>query len=119
MADRSKYTAVIAHWQNTATGVRTPERAGSGEPVYTLRGTRKNKDAAQQAAKAKLSALQRGASTGDIEIKGGELALMAEAPVTLSGWRDGINGSWVATRVEHRLDSNGLLTRADIETPKR
>ncbi len=119
MADRSKYSAVITHWQNTETGVRTPERVGSGEPIYTLRGTRKDKAAAQQAAKAKLSALQRGASTGDFQIKGGELALMAEAPVTLAGWREGINGNWVATRVEHRLDNNGLLTLADVETPKR
>lgn len=119
LADRSKYQAVIAHWNNTRTGVRTPEKAGSGKPVYTLRGTRRTQAAAQEAAMAKLGALKRGAGTGNITIKGGALNVMAETPLQLSGWRDGIDNTWITMRAEHRLDNGGLNTLLDIEAPKR
>ena len=119
VADRSRYNSVIAYWHDTAKGLRTAEQIGDGEPAYTLLGTRKNQPDAQLAAKAQLKALNRAVGRGDIKIEGGMPALMAQMPIQLNGWREGINNRWITTRVEHRLNSTGLVTLADIEAPNR
>ncbi|CAA0111485.1 Uncharacterised protein [BD1-7 clade bacterium] len=119
LADRSKYEAVIAHWHDTETGQRVPERVGTGEPVFTLRGTKPTQQAARDCAAAKLNALKRGAAIGDLEIEGGLLSVMAESPIITHGFRTGIDDIWIADRVEHRLEGRGLTSSIDIEAPKK
>ncbi|MCU7933745.1 MAG: hypothetical protein KZQ99_02555 [Candidatus Thiodiazotropha sp. (ex Dulcina madagascariensis)] len=101
-ADRGKYKSVIAHWHNTATGEREPVSAGDGRPAYTLRGSYPDQPAASAAAAAKLASLQRGEGTGSITLPG-DPRLAAEGIVTLSGFMDGVDGDWLASRVAHSL----------------
>ena len=119
MADRGKYSAVLAHWHNTATGTRTPVRVGTGQPVYTLRHSYPDADTARAAAQGKLDALSRGLATASLTLQHGNPVLAAEAKLTLSGFRTGADGDWVATRVDHRLSDSGYSTRVEAETPKR
>ncbi|MCG7868177.1 MAG: hypothetical protein JAY74_17660 [Candidatus Thiodiazotropha taylori] len=115
-ADRGKYQSVIAHWHNTATGEREPVSAGAGSPAYTLRGSYPDQTAAQAAAAAKLASLQRGEGTGSITLPG-DPRLAAEGVVSLSGFMDGVNGDWLASRVEHSLTET-FSTSVSLEMRK-
>jgi hypothetical protein len=44
---------------------------------------------------------------------------MAEGKITLKGFRANISGDWSCTRVEYRLNNEGLTATADFETPKK
>jgi len=118
MADRGKYPAVRAHWHNTATGTRTPVQVGEGKPVYTLRHNYSDADTARSAAQGKLHALSRGLATASLTLRHGNPLLAAEARLTLSGFRTGADGDWVATQVDHQLSDSGYSTRVEAETPK-
>ena len=119
IADRGKYPTVLAHWHNTATGTRTPVRVGEGKPVYTLRHPYQNAETARAAAQSKLDALSRGLATASLTLKQGNPLLAAEARLTLSGFRTGVAGDWVATQVSHEFSDSGYSTRFNAETPKR
>ena len=118
LADRGKYQSVIAHWHDTATGARTPVRSGEGRPAFTLRHAYPDATAAMDAARAKLDVLGRGLGTLGLTLKQGNPLLAAETPLILSGFRRGVDGDWVATRVSHNLGDGGYETRVEVETPK-
>ena len=116
LADRGKYAAVIAHWHNKNTGQRVPVRIGrsEGKPVSTLRGLKPDAESAKVAAQAKLESLQRGTITGSISLAGAP-SLRAEGRLTLSGFREGIDGLWVINQVTHKLDAGGFKTSLQVE----
>jgi len=117
-ADREKYTAVIAHFQDVDGGDRVPVRAGEGSPVYTIRRTYPDQAQAYSAAVARLDALQRGAAT--LACKGrGRTDLVAEGTAALSGFRDGLDGEWTITRATHVFSgTEAFETSFEAETPK-
>ncbi|ODC01214.1 hypothetical protein A3197_01640 [Candidatus Thiodiazotropha endoloripes] len=115
-ADRGKYQSVVAHWHNTASGEREPVSAGAGSPAYTLRGSYPDQASAQAAAAAKLASLQRGEGVGSITLSGNP-RLAAEGVVSLSGFMSGVDGDWVASRVEHSL-TDTLTTTVSLEMRK-
>lgn len=118
MADRGRYKAVLAHWHNIATGRRTAVRVGEGKPVYILRHSYPDADTARAAAQGKRDALSRGLKTVSLTLKHGNPLLLAEVKLTLSGFRTGVDGDWVATQVDHELSDSGYHTRVEAETPK-
>ena len=129
LADRGQYGAVAAHWQDLEAGEKVRTRAGEGEPVYTLRHPYPNAAEAQAAAQAKLRALNRGTGTLSLTLKSGMPALLAETNkpanpalaagtrLALSGFRPGVDGDWVLTRVTHEISSSGYTTQVEAETP--
>ena len=129
LADRGQYGAVAAHWQDLEAGEKVRTRAGEGEPVYTLRHPYPNAAEAQAAAQAKLRALNRGTGTLSLTLNPGMPALLAETNkpanpplaagtrLALSGFRPGVDGDWVLTRVTHEISSSGYSTQAEAETP--
>ena len=119
LADRGSYGAAVAHWDDVKAGRRVAERAGGGEPVYTLRHPYPNAAEARAAARAKLAALNRGAATLSLTLKPAIPTLAAETRLTLSGFRPGVDGDWVATRVSHQIGSGGFATQAEAETPTK
>ena len=119
LADRDRYQAVVAKWHNTDTGEHLEVKVGAGQPSYTLRHTCPDAETAIAAAKAKLEALNRGQSSVRLTLTPGNPQMAAETKLTLSGFRDGINGEWVATEVDHQLSNSGYTTRVLAETPKR
>ena len=129
LADRGQYGAVVAHWHDVEAGEKLQERAGDGEPVYTLRHPYPNAAEAQAAARSKLRALNRGTGALSLTLKNGMPALLAESNnpdnpalvaqtrLVLSGFRKGVDGDWVATRVTHEISANGYSTRVEAERP--
>nr|VFJ91504.1 MAG: hypothetical protein BECKLFY1418B_GA0070995_10269 [Candidatus Kentron sp. LFY] len=118
LADRGKYQSVIAHWHDTGTGERVAVRVGEGSPAFTLRHLYPDAEAAKRAAEARLDRLNRGLGEISLTLKYGYPALFAEAKLVLSGFRRGVDGKWVATRVSHTLGDGGYETRVDAEMPK-
>ena len=115
LADRSRYQSVVAYWQDTEQGTRAPERVGEGEPAFTLRHTYPTAAQAASAARSRLNQLNRGKSTASLTLSLGDTALLAQSELALSGFRSGVDGKWLATRVVHKLTQSGYVTTADAE----
>lgn len=116
LADRDSYTAVEARWYDRDAAVEVWTRAGQGDgdAVFRLRRTYTDRAAAQAAAEAKLGALARGAALLTLSLPG-MTALSAETPLILAGFGDGVDGRWILTSAEHRLDDRGYRTSVQGE----
>ena len=108
---------MVAHWQNQEEGKQVTERAGEGEPVFVLRHTYPTAKQAQSAARSRLNKLSRDRSTVSLTLANGDPTLRAQSRVTLAGFRTGVNGEWVATKVMHKLATSGFTTQVEAEIP--
>ena len=115
--DRRRYGSVKAHWYDRASARRREVTAGNGEPVYALKDNQVNAQTARYAAQARLDALNRSAVTLSLSLRPGAPTVSAETPLTLSGFRNGVDGRWIVTRVSHELSGRGLTTEVEAETP--
>ena len=114
---RDAYGGVQAQWRSAPRATPETVRVGGGEPVYALPGLYPDKASAENAAEARLRALQRGTSTFTCTLSAGLPALAAELPVTLADFGPPIDAArWVAVRTEHRL-TDGYVTQATLERP--
>lgn len=111
-ADRHKYKSVVAYWHSTQKGKRQPVRAGVGEPSFSMKFNYPNQDQAQKAADAKLNALERQARVLSVTMPG-DPTVVAESPLNVIQFREGVNGDWVAVRVVHQFDNSGYQTRIE------
>lgn len=117
IGERSEYRAVAAPWGDRA-GARQPmATAGSGEPRLDIRRVYATEAEARAAADARLGQLARGRLTLNATCAGFRADIAAGAPLDISGLRTGIDGAWVAKRVQHRLDTSGLVTSFEAEPP--
>lgn len=116
-ADRDGYVAVVTRWSGAGDAAPQEVRVGdaNGEPVLRALGVYPGEAAAQNAAEARLRALQRRTATGALTLAVGRPALAAEAPVALTGFGAPVDGDWIATRTEHVLDDAGYRTTAELE----
>lgn len=73
-------------------------------------------DAALAAAQAALDKRVRGEHRLSFSMVG-DPDLTAERPLTVTGFRDGINGDWLIRRVEHHIDSGGYRCYVEAELP--
>ncbi|AJY10914.1 hypothetical protein K6W16_24470 [Burkholderia dolosa] len=69
---------------------------------------------AQKAAKAKHKAPARQSKWLSVGMPR-EPKTVAETRLTLGGFRDGVNGDWVAASVRHDFGNNGFSTAVDAE----
>lgn len=117
MAERGKYAAVITHWHDQESGERVPVQVGEGTPVLTVRRAYPDAATARSAAESRLAAIARGAAT--LRATGpGDVRLMAEARLVISGARSGMDEEWSLVRVEHTLNDQGLSCTLEAETPE-
>ncbi len=107
---------VVAYYHSTRTAKRHEVKLGSGEPVTRLKQFLPTKEMAVAAAEAELAKRNRKKSTLSICMPG-RSDVAAECPLTTAGFRDGVDGSWIITRVEHELDKGGYRVRIEAETP--
>lgn len=115
--DRDSYTGVRAYWQDTTGAERQAAIAGTEDKLKDLRDTYATESDALEAAKAELRRINRGKVTFELTLAHGRADLMPETPLTLSGWKAGIDGAdWLVTEVEDSLDDNGYGTRVRCET---
>jgi uncharacterized protein len=117
LAERAKYRSVVARWQDQGSADLVPEQVGEGDPVYSIRHTYRDAAQARRAAEAKLDAFQRGAATLDITMPA-RPEVGAECTLYLAGFRPGVDGRWVITRAEHRIEDGGYTCSVSAEVPK-
>ena len=113
LADRKAYRSVRAHWHDAATGERRTETAGSGDPARTLRRAYASGTEATAAARAKLAELTRGTGRLSVALSPGNPVAAAEAELRPRRFRAGVDGSWTASRVTHKLAGGGYSTRVE------
>lgn len=116
LADRGRYGAVIAAWHDGAGAALREAKVEIGAgPARRMRDSYPSEAVAKAAAAAELEKLNRGSST--LSVTGlGNPTLAAEAPLTMTGFRTGIDGPWTITKATHRLDgSSGYTTEIEAE----
>lgn len=114
---RESSGTVVAYYHKTKTSKRHEVKVGSGEPVTHLKKYFPEQLMAKKAAEAELAKRDRQKSTLSITMPGRTDAA-AESPLTTAGFRDGVDGSWIVTRVSHQVDrSGGYSISIEAETP--
>lgn len=116
-SQRENSGTVVAYYHAVKNAKRVEVKVGQGEPVTRLRMYHPSKDMALAAAKSELDKRQRANRTLSVDMAG-RTDLTVEAPLTMAGFRDGVNGDWIITSVDHNLDNGGYACRVEAETPK-
>ncbi|MDR5865685.1 contractile injection system protein, VgrG/Pvc8 family [Halomonas koreensis] len=116
LAKRGAAGSVVARWRDTEAAASLEITEGKGEPVQRLQTIYPDEAAARSAARAALRRGQRGEQALELTLPG-NTALMAEGRLSLSGFREGADGEWLITEVQHRLDASGFSSLVKGELP--
>jgi uncharacterized protein len=114
-AKRDKVGTVVAYYHQTSKAKRLSVKVGTGEPTRRLKMYHPNQDMAKAAALAEWNRMQRRAGKLTLQLPG-RPDLQAEGKITLAGFRDGVDGEWIATAVEHQLSTSGYICSVEAET---
>ncbi|MFJ3259827.1 phage late control D family protein [Pseudomonas sp. NPDC086581] len=121
--DRGAQKAVRTRYQNKAKGelqvLEIPnEDAPPGlPPVHTDRHIHPSKSAAEQAARARLAAFNRSTANVRLEMPG-RTDLFAERSITVSGFKAGVDGSYLVDSVEQTFTAAGWSTTVECNAGK-
>ena len=99
---------------------RSVERGTSATgPVGVLRDRHVDPTDAVRAVRATEGTLARAEQTLALEMKG-DARVNVGSVITLTGFRDGVEGTWSVTAVRHRIDGDGyqLELRAELTTER-
>lgn len=113
---RASSGRVVAVWRDLAGAADVEASAGDGEPVRRLRHQFADRQAAQAAANAAHADAARGESSLSLTLPG-RPELAAESRVVLLGLGAGVDGEWLVTDAEHKLDAGGFSTTVKAESP--
>lgn len=117
LADRQKFNSVAAHYYDLDKAERVKVVAGNevdSEPERVLQGDFCNKQTAEKAADAEFNRLLRSQGTLSLNLLG-DPSLLAETPLNLSQFREGVDGKWVVTQAQHEFSNSGYIVRLDAE----
>lgn len=116
IASRESAGTCIAYYRDIRAAQRRMVTIGEGEPVRRLRHAYRDSASAEAAARAELRKRARGEHGLSYTVPG-RADLVAETLVTMSGFRDGVDGDWIVTRAEHYIGPNGYATTIDGVRP--
>ncbi|WP_017517021.1 phage late control D family protein [Pseudomonas nitroreducens] len=122
--DRSAQKAVRTRYQDKTKGplqvLEIPnEDAPDGlPPVHTDRHIHPSKTAAEQAARARLAAFNRSTANVRLEMPG-RTDLFAERTISVSGFKAGVDGSYLVDSVEQVFTASGWSTTVECNAGKR
>ena len=107
---------VVAYWHAVKQAKRNEVKVGKGEPVRRLKQYYPTEEMALAAARSELERRERGQQTVSLTVTGSP-TILAEARLTLTGFRPGVDGEWLISRVTHRIDASGGYV-CDLEAEK-
>lgn len=114
LSDRGKYVSVSADYYDHDKAERimvgVPDDEGT---VKILPRTYPTKESAEEAIKARKKELDQNAEKAQVTLLGNP-TIKAEAPISLSGFREGIDGDWIVDGVVHTLNNSGFNTKLDL-----
>jgi phage protein D len=133
IAERDSFASVRAKYHNKSTAKieyvdkigrkrkRDPKKeldaqTSGKQPQKTLRHTYATQEQAARAAQAEMDRLTRGTAKLSLPLSIGMPAIAAEGYVTLTGFRDGINGDWNVTKVTHTWSNSGAVSSLTAES---
>ncbi|WP_142847072.1 contractile injection system protein, VgrG/Pvc8 family [Telmatospirillum sp. J64-1] len=118
IADRGSYTGVRAKWRYLFSSATLYAIAGEeGGSMKTLKRDFPTEEEAQAAANAELARLRRGQKEIRLSLAKGRPEIIANRPLTLSGWRPEIdNTQWLAGEVVHTIADGGYVTEVTAQT---
>lgn len=90
----------------------------SSGPIYQDRRLHASQEEAMEAAKARGKSLASGTVTIDLTCAG-RPDIFAERPITLTGFRDPLNNTWIIQSVTHEYSSRGYSTKITCGTSGR
>lgn len=102
-SSRDSAGTVITYWHEKNKAKKIEMKLGEGEPVRRLRHTYLDEKSARAAAQSALDSSKRNEVKVSIELPGDPL-LSAEAKLSLSSFRSGIDGDWLIDSVTHAID---------------
>lgn len=107
---------VVAYWHAVKQSKRHEVKVGQGEPVRRLKMFYPTQEMALAAARSELDRRKRQRVTVSLTLPG-RTDLQAEAPLVLAGFRSGVDGDWIITRVEHTIGGDGYVCTVEAEIP--
>lgn len=108
--------SVVATWRETRKAKRHVVKVGDGEPATRLRKAFTSEAEARAAAQAEMTKSARAAATLSFRCIG-DPQLLAEVPLELAGFREGVSGRWIIKSVKGSLDTSGYTCTVDAEIP--
>ena len=116
LSKRETAGMVVAYWHAVKQSRRNEVKVGSGEPVRRIKQYYPTEEMALAAARAELARRERDQETISLTCTGAPW-IAAECTLNLAGFRPGVDGAWLITRVVHRLTKGGGY-ECDIEAEK-
>lgn len=116
--DRAVHSSVKSKYQDAASGSLVVVELGNDDapsglpPIHTDRHIHPNKSAAEQAAKARLAAFNRSTAGVRLEMPG-RTGLFAEITINASGFKEGLDGSYLVDSVEQVFTAGGWTTTVE------
>lgn len=117
---RLVYGAVVTSYVDQKTGKRKTERRETGlkGPDFVVKNPLPDQDRAKKTGEAESQRLNGATGDGSFTLYG-RTDVQAEATVTATGFRTGINGTWRASAVEHSFETGrGFLTEIEVKPPE-
>ena len=124
LVDRTTHKAVSTKHQDKKTGklaiitLDNDEAPDGLPPVHTDRHIYPNKSAAEQAAKARLSAFNRSTAAVRLEMPG-RTDLFAERMINTQGFKPGLDGEYLVDSVEQVFTQSGWSTTVECNAGKQ
>ena len=124
LGDRSNHKTVKTKYQDKATGklkvisLDNDDSPDGLPPVHTDRHIHPNKTAAEQAAKARLSAFNRSTASVRLEMLG-RSDLFAERMISAQGFKDGLDGEYLVDSREQVFTQSGWSTTIECNGGKK
>ncbi len=103
------YAQAIAYYHDKKAAREVEVIAGSGEPTFRFQHPSADRESAERDAQSRINGLLEGLSEITVNMPM-NTAIIAEQPLDLAGFRDGLNGRWLASRIEHRFSDAGATT---------
>lgn len=117
VSNRDTYTGVRAFWQDKKGGKRRSVLVGVIGNAKRMRELFASEEDALENARAEWQRLQRGVATLEFTLAYGRPDLAPQTRVRFPSMKAPIGSiTWLLSRVEHRLEDNGLTTRLEGET---
>ena len=117
LAKRDKPGSVVAYYHVNREAKRDEVTAGEGEPVRRLRHWYPDAGSAKAAAQAEMSKQRRGERKLSLTMPGDPL-IAAETPLVATGFREGVDGEWLVTRVTHTIGKS-IGYQCDLEAEQK
>lgn len=114
---RDAFDGVRAYWSDAVNGKRKAVIAGKKEGnLKTMKETFASEADALEAARSERQRIERGLATFELNLAIGRPELGPQSPVTVTGFKEQIDGQdWLVKEISHTLSDGGLTSKVQME----